>query len=384
MNQQLPDTLSMIADLIARPSVSSTQTEYDQSNLPVIHLLAEWMETLGFKVDIQSLSAGKANLIATLGHTDDPGGLVLSGHTDTVPCNPDRWQSDPFQATLRDNRLYGLGTADMKSFFALVLESVTRFDLKRFRKPLVILATADEESTMHGAKTLLEQNIRPGRYAVIGEPTGLKPVRMHKGIMMRAVSVQGQSGHSSNPGLGINAIEGMNTILNRLLQYRDYLRNTHINPAFTVAYPTLNIGSIHGGDNPNRICGHCETHFDVRPLPGMSLEFLDHELKNLVAEALDGPWSVHYRSLFSGIPAFETPSDALIVQIAEALTETQAQAVDFATEAPFLSQLGMETLVMGPGYIQQAHQPDEYLPLEHIHPCIQLYAQLIERFCVAE
>ncbi|MGI9212802.1 MAG: acetylornithine deacetylase, partial [Methylococcaceae bacterium] len=285
MNQQLPDTLSMIADLIARPSVSSTQTEYDQSNLPVIHLLAEWMENLGFKLDIRSLSAGKANLIATLGHTDDPGGLVLSGHTDTVPCNPDRWQSDPFQATQRDNRLYGLGTADMKSFFALVLESVTRFDLKRFRKPLVILATADEESTMHGAKTLLEQNIRPGRYAVIGEPTGLKPVRMHKGIMMRAVSVLGQSGHSSNPGLGINAIEGMNTILNRLLQYRDYLRNTHINPAFTVAYPTLNIGSIHGGDNPNRICGHCETHFDVRPLPGMSLEFLDNELKNLVAEA---------------------------------------------------------------------------------------------------
>jgi len=385
MTQRLPDTLTLISQLIQRPSISSTLAEHDQGNLSVIHCLAEWLETLGFRIDIRPLSAGKANLIATLGPADAPGGLVLSGHTDTVPCNPERWHSDPFRATLRDNRIYGLGSADMKSFFALVIEAVSRFDAKHWQAPLVVLATADEESTMQGARSLLQQNLRCGRYALIGEPTGLKPVRLHKGIMMRAIEVLGQAGHSSNPALGANAIEGMQVILTQLLDYRDHLKRHRVDPAFAVDHPTLNLGSIQGGDNPNRICGHCEARFDVRPLPGMSLADIDQELLQRLQTALDrngNPGlSLRYRSLFEGVPAFETPVDSLIVQVAEAFTGERAIAVDFATEAPFLAQLGMETLVMGPGYIEQAHQPDEYLPLAHIEPAINLLARFVERFC---
>ena len=287
MTHRLPDTLAMITRLIQCPSISSTQAEYDQGNLSVIHCLAEWLEGVGFQIDIRPLSAGKANLIATLGPPDTPGGLVLSGHTDTVPCNPERWHSDPFRATLRDDRIYGLGSADMKSFFALVIEAVSRFDTRHLQTPLVVLATADEESTMQGAKTLLEQKVRPGRYAIIGEPTGLKPVRMHKGIMMRAVEVLGQAGHSSNPALGANAIEGMQVILRQLLDYRDHLKRHRINPAFAVDHPTLNLGSIQGGDNPNRICSHCEARFDVRPLPGMSLAEVDQELQERLQGVLE-------------------------------------------------------------------------------------------------
>ena len=385
MTHALPDLLTRISQLIERPSISSTRAEHDQSNLPVIHLLAWWLETQGFRVELLPLSATKANLVATLGNPDDPGGLVLSGHTDTVPCNPERWQSDPFRATQRDNRIYGLGTADMKAFFALALEAVARFEPARLQRPLVILATADEETTMQGARALLERNRRPGRYAIIGEPTGLKPVRMHKGILMRAVAVLGQAGHSSNPALGANAIEGMQAVLAALLQYRDHLKREHTHPAFAVNHPTLNLGAVHGGDNPNRICGHCETLFDLRPLPGMSLDQLDQTLQQRLEAALAHSGlpalSLTYRALFAGIPAFETPVDSLIVQVAEALSGHTATAVDFATEAPFLSQLGMETLVMGPGHIDQAHQPDEYLPLEHITPCIDLIARLINRFC---
>lgn len=377
----------MIRALVERPTVSCTDPQYDQSNRPVIDLLAEWAEALGFRVQIRPVGTHKANLIATLGASDpegQPQGLVLSGHTDTVPCNPELWSSDPFRATERDGRLYGLGSADMKSFFALVLEAVTRFEAKDFQHPLVILGTADEESSMAGARALLAENRRLGRYAVIGEPTGLKPIRMHKGVMLEAITVRGRAGHSSNPSLGANAIEGMHAVLGELMAFRAELRARHRNPAFEVDYPTLNLGSIHGGDNPNRICGCCETQIDIRPLPGMDLEDLHQALRDRLAPVLtlQPGLSLEVRRLFEGLPAFETAADSAIVRTCEAYSGAAAGAVAFGTEAPLLSRLGMETVVLGPGHIDQAHQPDEFLPLEHIRPGVDLLSRLIERFCI--
>lgn len=385
MRHSLPDTLAMIRALIAQPTVSCTDPGYDLSNRPVIDLLAEWAEGLGFRTEIRPVGAGKANLIASLGGPgDQPGGLVLSGHTDTVPCNPELWTSDPFTATERDGRLYGLGSADMKSFFALALEAAARFRAKDLKRPLVILGTADEESSMSGARALLAENRRLGRYAVIGEPTGLKPVRMHKGVMTEAVVVKGRAGHSSDPSLGANAIEGMYAVLRELLAFRAELKALHRNPAFAVDYPTLNFGSLHGGDNPNRICGRCELQIDIRPLPGMDLEQLHRTLADRLAPLLTGQpgLSLELRRLFEGLPAFETAADSEMVRTCEALSGTAAGAVAFGTEAPFLSRLGLETVVLGPGHIDQAHQPDEYLPLEHIRPGVDLLGRLIERFCV--
>ena len=311
MPSTLPDTLTLIRQLIAEPSVSSCNPAHDLSNLAVIHLLAEWAETLGFAVEIRPISPTKANLIATLGNSENPGGLVLSGHTDTVPCNPERWHSDPFKATIRDERLYGLGSADMKSFFALALAAATRFEARQLQQPLVILATADEESTMQGARTLLAENACLGRYAVIGEPTGLKPVRMHKGIAMNAVTVRGKAGHSSDPAQGANAIEGMRVILGELLAFAETLKQRHRHPAFKVDHPTLNLGAIHGGDNPNRICDRCEVHFDMRLLPGMSLTALHQELEEWMHQGLltTPGLSLEISQLFAGIPAFETAAD---------------------------------------------------------------------------
>lgn len=381
----LPDTLAMIRALIARPSVSCTDARYDQGNRAVIDLLAEWTEALGFRVEVLPLTEHKANLVATLGGSpDEAGGLVLSGHTDTVPCNPERWSSDPFQASERDGRLYGLGSADMKSFFALVLEAVGRFRAKDLQRPLVLLATADEESSMSGARALLNANRRLGRCAVIGEPTGLQPIRMHKGVMMEAITVHGKAGHSSDPGLGANAIEGMYAVLGELLAFRSELQARHRNPAFQVAAPTLNLGSIHGGDNPNRICACCETQIDLRPLPGMDLDELHEALRQRLAEVLASQpgLRLEVRRLFEGVPPFETAAEADIVRSCEEFSGQAAGSVAFGTEAPFLQRLGMDTVVLGAGHIEQAHQPDEYLPLAHIRPAVDLYARLIERFCV--
>jgi acetylornithine deacetylase len=378
-----PSVIDMIGRLIATPSVSSSLPHLDMGNQAVIEWLAEVLENEGFEVEIQKVAEqpAKANLIATLGSGSD--GLVLSGHTDTVPYDEGRWRSDPFTLEERDNRLYGLGTSDMKSFLALAIEAARGIDVAEMRHPLIILATADEETSMNGAKALVAENRRLGRYAVIGEPTGLHPVRQHKGIMMESIRLTGQSGHSSNPAYGNNAMEGMADIIQELRAYRAELQSRYQNPAFELPVPTLNLGHIHGGDSPNRICGECELQIDLRPLPGMDINELRNSLRSrLQPLAAARGLNLELEPLFDGIPGMQTDEDAEIVRIAEKLTGHSSESVAFGTEGPFLSSLGMETIIMGPGDIALAHQPDEYLSLSHIQPAIDILRQLIKRFCL--
>jgi len=376
-----PALADMIRQLIATPSISSVSPEFDQSNLHVISLLADWCETLGFNTEIQTVNERKANLIATLGRGD--GGLILSGHTDTVPYDDGKWQTDPFKLTEMNNRFHGLGTADMKSFLALSLETIQRVDLNKLKAPLILLATADEESSMSGAKALVAAGKPKARYAVIGEPTSMRPIRMHKGILMEAIHIQGQSGHSSDPGLGNNAMEGMHRVMQAIIDWRSELQKKHINMAFAIPVPTINLGHIHGGDNPNRICANCELHIDLRPLPGMSIDELRAELNYRATEAVkDSGLQLSTRPLFSGIPAMETPANAELVRMTEHLTGHPSEAVAFGTEAPYLQQLGSEVIVLGPGSIDQAHQPNEYLPMEQINPMLNILEQLIVHYCL--
>nr|WP_091811021.1 acetylornithine deacetylase [Marinobacter mobilis] len=380
---QPPGIRDMIARLVSLPSVSSASPDWDLSNEAVVQTLAEWLRPLGFETDIMPVPgmAGKYNLIATLGR--GPGGLVLSGHTDTVPYDERNWHSDPFTLSERDDRWYGLGTCDMKAFFALAIEAVRGLDARKLKQPLIILATADEESSMNGARALAEAGRPKARYAVIGEPTSLRPIRMHKGIMMERLVFEGQSGHSSNPALGRNALEGMHAAISELLALRADWQARYRNPAFEVQVPTLNLGCIHGGDNPNRICRRCELHFDLRPLPGMDMDELrSNILQQLQPLARERNLEMAFSPLFDGVPPFETPANAELVRTCEALTGHRAEAVAFATEAPWLQKLGMETIVLGPGSIDQAHQPDEYLALSQVEPAVTLLRSLIQRFCV--
>jgi acetylornithine deacetylase len=385
MARLIPTPIEMMRAMIGRPSVSSADARLDQSNHGVIQLLATWLEDLGFSLEIQQVNERKANLVAVLGKSDAMDGLVLSGHTDTVPFDEGGWSLDPFAGMVRNNALYGLGSADMKSFLALAIEAASQFRQDDLQRPLVILATADEESSMSGARLLAEQQRRLGRFCVIGEPTGLRPIRMHKGVMMEAIEVSGKSGHSSDPGLGENAIEGMHAALSELLRWRNELRVQHCHALFKVPYPTLNLGVIHGGDNPNRICAHCSLQIDLRPLPGMDIPDLRSALRDRLTAALAAfphlSWQL--RPLFDGLPAFETPAEAILVKTCEEITGQRAAAVAFGTEAPLLSRLGLETIVLGPGYIDQAHQPDEYLPLGHVEPCLDILGRLIRCFCMA-
>ncbi len=369
--------------LVALPSVSCAVPQWDMSNQAVIDQLANDFSALGFNTRILPLAQpGKVNLIATLGQGD--GGLVLAGHSDTVPYDADRWQSDPFTLTEKDGRLYGLGATDMKGFFPVIMAAVQPYLGRQLKHPLIVLATADEESSMSGARALARDGLGglSPRYAVIGEPTNLTPIRAHKGIMMEAVRVRGHSGHSSNPALGKNALEAMNQVMSELMGLRRELQLKYRNPAFAVQTPTLNLGCIHGGDGANRICGECELHFDLRLLPGMDNDALRAAIQQrLTPIAETSGTDIVLSSLFEGVDPFGEDEHSELVKACAELTGNASDSVAFATEAPFMQQLGMQTVVIGPGSIDQAHQPDEFIPLNQIEPAVKLLRGLIERFC---
>ncbi|HEX5339493.1 MAG TPA: acetylornithine deacetylase [Gammaproteobacteria bacterium] len=381
----VPELKEMLHGIIAAASVSSVSPEFDMSNRETASRIAGWLEAIGCAVEMQEIPGhpGKFNVMGTLG--SGPGGLVLAGHMDTVPFDEDRWDSNPFALSERNGHFHGLGISDMKGFIALAIEAAARRADSRFSQPLIILATADEESSMSGGRALVAAGRPKARCAVIGEPTSLRPVHMHKGILMEAVRVLGRAGHSSDPALGSNALEGMHRVIAGLLDYREELQHRHHDAHFEVPVPTLNLGHIKGGDNPNRICPDCEVHFDIRTLPGMQVEGVRAEMQARIRSALaDSDFVLEFRSLFEGVNPLETSANSDIVRAAEKLTGHSAEAVAFSTEAPFLQALGMQTVVLGPGDIRVAHQPNESLPLATLNPTLEILDQLIRQFCVMQ
>ncbi|WP_410012692.1 acetylornithine deacetylase [Sodalis sp. C49] len=382
MKTKLPPFMELYRALIATPSISATDSALDQSNQTLINLLAGWFTTLGFQVEIQPVpgTRNKYNMLARIG--SGAGGLLLTGHTDTVPFDDGRWTRDPFTLTEDNNKLYGLGTADMKGFFAFILDTLRDIDTSKLQKPLYILATADEETSMAGASYFAQSSeLRPD-CAIIGEPTSLQPVRAHKGHISNAVRIQGQSGHSSDPSLGVNAIELMHEAISHLMILRNTLQERYHHPAFDIPYPTMNFGHIHGGDSANRICGCCELHMDIRPLPGLTLGDLDGLLTEALAPvSARWPGRLTITALHPPIPGYECPADHRLVAVVETLLGVKTDVVNYCTEAPFIQQL-CPTLVLGPGSIKQAHQPDEYIDTAFIKPTRELISQVIRHFCL--
>lgn len=381
MNRKIPSFIEIYRQLIATSSISATETALDQSNYHLVSLLADWFSELGFNVEIQPVpdTHNKFNLIAS--SSAGSGGLLLCGHTDTVPFDQGRWSQDPFTLTEKDNKFFGLGTADMKGFFAFILDVLRDIDMHKLKKPLTILATADEETTMAGARFFASHTTLRPDCAIIGEPTSLQPVRAHKGHLSKAIRIEGQSGHSSDPAAGVNAIELMHESINHLLNLRKTLQNRYQHDGFVIPYPTMNFGSIKGGDAPNRICACCELHMDIRPLPGLSLQSLQELLSEALAPVSERwPGRLSIIDLHSPIAGYECAIHHPFIKSIEKLLSKNSDAVNYCTEAPFIQQL-CPTIVLGPGSIEQAHQPDEYLESHFINPTLALIRQLIGNYC---
>jgi acetylornithine deacetylase len=368
--------------LIETPTISAFDDKIDQSNEKLIHWLSNTFSEIGFDISIQKVpnTRHKFNMLAKIGSGE--GGLLLSGHSDTVPYDEGKWQYDPFTVTEKDGRLHGLGTCDMKGFFAFILNALQDTPLNKLKKPLYILATADEETSMAGARFFVEQQLIKPDVAVIGEPTELKPIYKHKGHMAHSINIEGKAGHSSDPAKGVNALEIMHQAIGALLSLQQSLSQNYQDKDFTVPETTLNLGHIHGGDGENRICGQCQLNFDVRPVPQLNdeavFEQIDQVLTPIKAKY---PGRIARSLMYPTAPAFACKNETQVVELAEELTGFNAATANYSTEAPFINSLGCDTLVLGPGSIEQAHQPNEFIDLSYVEPTTKLLRNLIKQIC---
>ena len=377
----LPTFAERLREIVSLNSISSEEPELDQSNESVIRCLERWLRELGFDVTLIKVKEKplKYDLLARLGEGD--GGLLLSGHTDTVPADPASWKSAPLSLTETEDRYTGLGSIDMKGFFAFAADAAASFSGKKLREPLYILATSDEETTMNGAKAFMEQaSIRP-RAVIIGEPTSLTPVYKHKGYMAFRVIAHGRRAHSSNPAEGINAIEIMHRAIAGIMKFRDSLKKFRSSD-FKVPEPTLNIGIIRGGDSPNSVPDTCVMQFDVRPTELTPVDFIEKEVRKAIAQSAgEYSGSIEIEDLYPPLPAFGGGKDQPVVRKLAELSGNEPVTVGYATEAGLLSALTQNTVVFGAGNISNAHQPDEYLLKKEIEPMSRILREIISLIC---
>ncbi|MBQ8708756.1 MAG: acetylornithine deacetylase [Succinivibrionaceae bacterium] len=375
----------LLKQVIEINTISSDNPQENRSNLDLIAMLADQAAELGGDSHawrVYQTPVAKDNLLIRFG-PDVPGGLMLSGHTDTVPCDATGWRTDPFSLAEDDDFFYGLGVIDMKGFFAHALTALRDLGAPlELKKPLYLLATVDEETTMQGAMRFAEQASIAPDAILVGEPTSLIPVIKHKGYMAYSVKVEGKSCHSSNPDAGVSALKIMNRIVAGICDLEEKLKTKFRDEDFKVPYPTLNIGSIRGGDATNRVCGQCEIRLDIRPIRDSSPDDLETILIETVkTSAGEDFWRVSVSKLYPPIPGFGTSADNPLARLAAKLSGRDPLTVSYSTEASLLSSLGSPVVVLGAGSIDDAHQVNEKLPKNEIEKFNGILKEMIRHYC---
>lgn len=371
---QAADARTLIEELIRFDTVSRN------SNLALIEFIADLLSRHGIESDlIEDESGAKADLIATIGPRDVPG-LMLAGHTDVVPVDNQDWASDPFIVKERDGLLYGRGTCDMKGFIAVVLALVPELSEARLTRPIHLGFTYDEEIGCFGGQVLarrLDQwAVRP-QWCVVGEPTGMSVVSGHKGKLSVDCHVHGAEGHSAYIDKGVNAVEIGSEIVSRLrsMQRRIQSEGPHdatFNPPFT----TIHTGHMQGGIARNIIPRDCRFEFEIRNLPDQDpLQLLD-EVRTYIGDTLlpemreVSPDCGVDLEIQSNIPGLSPSEGGELLSIALHLTGTNAPGrISFTTEAGLYQGVEIPTIVCGPGYIDQAHRPNEFVALQQLARC---------------
>jgi acetylornithine deacetylase len=364
-------------------------TVSEQSNLALIECIADHLRTLGVALRITHDDGGrKANLFATLGD-GRPGGIILSGHTDTVPWSGQAWSVDPLGAELRDGRLYGRGSADMKGFIGLVVARTRAFLDADLPHALHYAFSHDEETGCFGVPRLIADLKQAGlapTLCLVGEPTGMVPATAHKGVYRWRCCVKGRAAHSSLRPLGVNAIEAAARLVAHIADLADGWRDHETrHEGFDVPYSTAMVGVIEGGIADNVVPEDCRFHYEIRNLPGTDAPAL-HE--GVLAHARTLEPAMHAVDPASGIrfedicavPAFLARADDPAVRLAQRLARRDdTTLVAFGTEAGLFQGAGIATAVCGPGFIAQAHQADEYVGLDQLALCEAYLDRLISR-----
>jgi acetylornithine deacetylase len=337
---------------------------------------------------VGNADGSKANLLALIG-PDADGGVLLSGHTDVVPVDGQAWTSDPWTLTRRDGRLYGRGAADMKAFLALALAAAPDFAAANLKRPVQLAFSYDEEIGCLGAPSLIEDLVRTGpqpAVVIVGEPTSMEAVSGHKGIATFKVTVTGKEAHSSLTHLGVSAIMEAAKLIARISALADELeRSADPDSPFRPKGASLTIGQIQGGTAVNILARECVFAFDLRAPPGVEVKAvlqpvfdlaaqLDAELK---ARAPEAGVRIETRS---GTPPLDPAPDGAAERLARRLAGDNGpgRVVSYAAEAGQFQQAGYSTVICGPGSIEQAHHPDEYLEVSQLERGAVFMARLVE------
>jgi acetylornithine deacetylase len=380
----LEDTRALLRDLVAFPTIS------EDSNRALIDHLAGRLEAAGARVEVMADASGKkANLFATLGPEGD-GGIVLSGHSDVVPVAGQDWTVDPFALTERDGRLYGRGTCDMKGFIAAAVAMAPVFAGRRLSRPLHFAFTHDEEVGCLGARSLAAaltaRGLRPS-VAIIGEPTSMRIIEGHKGCYEYSTHFTGLAGHASAPDQGVNAVEYAVRYVARLLEVGETLKTRA--PAaspFDPPWTTVSTGVLTGGNARNVIAAEARVDWEMRPVQPGDADFVKEALRRYCDETLlpamrrVAPEAGIVTEVVGEVEGLVPASDNEARRIVAELTGANgAGTVPFGTEAGIFQSLGMSVVVCGPGSIEQAHKPDEYIAVDQLRDCLTMLERLADR-----
>lgn len=370
-----------LAQLVAIDSVSS------RSNSGIVDYLARRCEANGLRVKRYAYTddsgTEKINLIALAGapFSDRPEvELALVGHTDTVPYDP-KWD-DALALDERAGKLYGRGACDTKAFIAAALTAIDTMDLQHLQHPLALVFTADEEIGLLGAKRLADARALQARYAIVGEPTSLRPMRAGKGYCLAEIVVKGREAHSAYPNIGYSAVFAAARLIARIEKIAEQLQGEE-HSAFDPPYTTLNVGLIRGGTAKNVIPGECDFTLEWRPIPGQDPKHLLDLLSATIEEEkkLDPQFACDVDAARAD-DGFETPIDSTLVTLLEGLSGNEPGTVAFGTEAAQMAKLGAEAVVLGPGDIRVAHRTDEFVPVNELESCVEILRKTVETLCM--
>ena len=349
------------------------------SNLPLIETIADHLRGLQVPVRLShDETRRKANLFATLG-AGKPGGVVLSGHTDTVPWDGQDWSIDPLSASVREGRLYGRGSADMKGFIGLVVAQTRAWLEADLPFALHYAFSYDEEVGGFGAQVLIrdlqDAGIAP-HICLVGEPTEMIPAIAHKGVHRWRCCVRGKAAHSSLTPHSVNAVEAAARVVAHISGIAQDLRDSEPRQAgFDVPYSTAAVCVFEGGIADNVVPEDCRFNYEFRDLPGADVPALQARVTSYAASLQPGMQAIEPSAGFSfeticSMPAFRADADEPAVALAARLAGTaQTTLVAFGTEAGLFQRAGISTVVCGPGSINQAHQADEFVSLEQLARC---------------
>jgi acetylornithine deacetylase len=379
-------SVDMIRRLVAFDTTSRL------SNLALIDYVRDYLGKLGIDSQLVFDESGKkANLFATIGPKDRPG-IVLSGHTDVVPIDGQEWSTDPFAVVEKDGRLYGRGTCDMKSFVAVALALAPEFTKADLKTPIHLAFSYDEEVGCIGVRRLLSdldrQKLRPIA-CVVGEPTSMKVIRGHKGKLSFRGRVRGFECHSSLAPRGVNSIQFAAEAIGFLSRMaRRFAKEGPFDRDFDIPHTTVHTGIIHGGTALNIVPKDCYFDFEFRHLPSEDPRALFAEVKSYVEAEIEpemrkvNPDTGFSWEEISGFPGLATDRNADITQAAQAATGDNSPAgmVAFGCEGGLFEQAGIPTIVCGPGDIDQAHKPNEFIALEQVALCESFLRRLVERY----